>query len=261
MFRRIVAFLRRSKRDRVNEGVASPASRPQRAYSVGDLDAPEFWYMWFHTFGPVGDAIDESLLLDAFRIESEQATRWWNEFTCWYEGVLEEADGQVENPGVVSAGFRVGVSIEAEIHPGDIYFHLNHESTRLLLGNIGPHWALPFISSAEAMALSSQLPMNQPSAAARAFLFLAVGIWLTQSERENAREAFVRAARASGVVEPAFAEPLADAWVNAITVDEHAFYNDPVFGVVTKSPWSQRNPEKHENTARTAASLLRAAGA
>ena len=76
----------------------------------------------------------------------------------------------------------------------------------------------------------------------------------------GAREAFLHAARASGVVEPTVAEPLADAWVNAIATDEYPFYEDPVFGVVTKSPWSRRNPEKYESTARTAASLLRAAG-
>jgi hypothetical protein len=225
------------------------------------LTRPEFWYEWFNTFGAIGDPIDESTLSKAFGVTSNEALEWSRAFTGWYDEVFDEADGQVDNPAVILIDVSGGVSLRAEVHPGDIYFHLKDEFTDLEVGNIGPHWALPFISLSEAVALSNNLRSAEPEVRSRAFLFFAIGIWLHESEADAARDVFIQQCLTSGVVEPTAAEELAGAWIEAVTDDAYAFYDHENIGIVTTSPWSRRNLEKNSSTARAVASLLRKAGA
>ena len=222
MFKKLLAVFQRSKphEDAISREHASAGPRSTGAPTGGSTvqvpATPEFWYSWFGTFGAIGDPVDEDTLAEAFGVTSDGALAWWSRFTGWYEGVIDEADGHVDHPAVVRAELVGGAALEAAIHPGNIYFSLNAEGTRVVVGNIGPHWSLPVLSLDEAAALSRRLLHEDIAAKARTFLFLSVGVWLGESERARAREIFIRYCLESGLVEPAATPPLASAWINAV---------------------------------------------
>lgn len=269
MLDRLLALFRRSggkhapfATGNTSEHAPSSSALARGTRSLEDvLATPQFWFMWLSTFGPIGDPIEEYLLSKAFGVGSAEASEWWDQFTGWYEGVLDDEDGHVDDPATVSLKTARGLRVKAEIHPGDIYFHLQYDSIDVLIGNIGPHWSLPFLSYAEASLLAGSVDNGDPAAKARAFLFLTVGVWLSEAEAVKAHEGFRRACVTSLLVQPSFAHPLADAWVRAVTTEKYTFYEEPAWGLMTTSPWSFRNPQKNQSTAQTTADLLRVTGA
>lgn len=68
-----------------------------------------------------------------------------DDFTKYYEGVLDEEDGYVENPRKVIVDFANNNLLEIEFHPGDTIFYLNKEN----IGSTGPHFNLHKIAWSE----------------------------------------------------------------------------------------------------------------
>ena len=97
-----------------------------------------FWHGYF-LFG-YGDCYCEELdmsisdmgegILQAGDLE------YWNEFTGWYEGVIDECDGYLDEPTYLEVYIgTMNKTLKIELHPGGAYYYLDG----IAIGNIGPH--------------------------------------------------------------------------------------------------------------------------
>lgn len=148
------------------------------------LEKPEFWYSYLAShFGAIGKPLEPQHLSAIFGVSDDTALLWWNDFTGWYEGIIDEADGQVENPGRIVIQLKPSINLVTEFHPGDTYYFLEHTSKEIsyLLGNIGPHWMLPMLRWSEALAISRKTQWSAKLQAATLLLLLP-GVWLTQGD-------------------------------------------------------------------------------
>lgn len=50
---------------------------------------------------------------------------WWSNFTEYYDGVLEEADGYIDNPKTLICNLTSAQTLKIEFHPGDIVYYIN----------------------------------------------------------------------------------------------------------------------------------------
>lgn len=50
---------------------------------------------------------------------------WWNDFTKYYDGVLEEADGYIDDPEMLVCKLTDTQTLKIEFHPGDIVYYVN----------------------------------------------------------------------------------------------------------------------------------------
>ena len=63
---------------------------------------------------------------------------WSDEFTQYYDGVMEETDGYLEEPTTLTVPLSSLETLKIEFHPGDTIFFINDEE----IGCTGPHWKL-----------------------------------------------------------------------------------------------------------------------
>ena len=64
--------------------------------------------------------------------------KWWETFTGYYESVLDESDGYLEEPVTLNEALSQDKILKIEFHPGDILYFINDEE----IGSTGPHWKL-----------------------------------------------------------------------------------------------------------------------
>lgn len=95
-----------------------------------------FWSYYFHVNFPngysektdmtVGEMVEEIVPINI---------EWVNSFTQYYDGVLEECDGYLDNPTTLTASLNCGEILKIEFHPGDIIFFVDERE----IGCTGPH--------------------------------------------------------------------------------------------------------------------------
>ena len=177
---------------------------------------PRFWYSYLTiAFGQRGPPFDEGVLSGCLGVDDEDAHAWWCQFTGWYDGVIDEADGQVDEPGRLDIPLERGGRLVVEAHPGDVHVHRlgSNDQASGAIANFGPHWWIPEWSLAGVQGLAGSNPF--------AFLVLSPLVRLGEGEDRGGAEAVFRAAWVrSGLVEPAAADKLAGEWCRCITRDE-----------------------------------------
>ena len=52
-------------------------------------------------------------------------TSWWDKFTKYYDGVLEESDGYVDEPEILICELAPIQTLKIEFHPGDTVYFIN----------------------------------------------------------------------------------------------------------------------------------------
>jgi hypothetical protein len=113
-----------------------------------DLNADKltFWTFFFAKCYPNGYDENQDIELSEFiRNKYNLSLNWVDEFTKYYDGVLDEEDGYVENPRKLSVRLKNDNQLEIEFHPGDTVFYLNKEN----IGCTGPHFYIHKISLAK----------------------------------------------------------------------------------------------------------------
>jgi hypothetical protein len=176
---------------------------------------PRFWYSYLTiAFGQRGPPFGEAVLSDCLGVDDEDANTWWCQFTGYYDGVIDEADGQVDEPGLLNIPLERGGRLVVEAHPGDLYVHRleSNDQPSGTIANFGPHWWIPEWSLAGVQELAGDNPF--------AFLVLSPLVRLGEgNDRGAAEELFRAACIRSGVVEPAAATRLAVEWCRCVTRD------------------------------------------
>ena len=80
---------------------------------VEDIDCLNFWINYFGCCYPNGydesNDISVSELME--ELYTEEVGNWWEQFTGYYEGVLDESDGYLDNP----------TTLEEELSPNKIF--------------------------------------------------------------------------------------------------------------------------------------------
>lgn len=106
----------------------------------------EFWTFFFSKCYPNGYFEEQDIELSEYiRSKYALSLEWVDDFTKYYDGVLDEEDGYVENPRRLSIELENNNLFEIEFHPGDTVFYMNKEN----IGCTGPHFILHKISLSE----------------------------------------------------------------------------------------------------------------
>lgn len=103
------------------------------------IENTNFWLNYFCLSYP--NSYNESTGFTVRDIIEENATieiSWWDTFTGYYNGILEDSDGYLENPTTFIASIGTNMTLKIEFHPGDIIYFINNKK----IGSIGPHWKL-----------------------------------------------------------------------------------------------------------------------
>ena len=119
---------------------------------VEDIDCLNFWIYYFGCCYPNGYDEEQDISVSELMEElyTEKIGNWWEKFTGYYEGVLDENDGYVDNPTTLEEALS-GKILKIEFHPGDILYFINDEQ----IGCTGPHWELKTIPYKEVAHLLS----------------------------------------------------------------------------------------------------------
>lgn len=105
-----------------------------------------FWISFFSVSYP--NAVDEETdftlydILDNEDLSNKEVMDWWEDFTGYYEGVLEETDGYLEEPTTLEFLIDETENLKIEFHPGDIIYYINNKK----IGSTGPHFELQAMS-------------------------------------------------------------------------------------------------------------------
>ena len=200
------------------------------------LGEPRFWAAFLCvSFGQIGDPFDSALACRAFGVSERAAQGWWQKFTGWYDGVLDETDGWLENPSGVVVALTPRLALEVETHPGGTEFFVSsvEPPRRRLVGDVGPHWRLPMFRWEEARGLSPH-----------ALVLTLPGLWV-QGTEEGCRAAVENAFRALPLSDEKAAVPLTEQWIGAVSEggSTYAWSESPTLGWVSSAHWSTRSAE------------------
>lgn len=80
--------------------------------------------------------------------------KWSEEFTQYYGGVFDEADGYLDNPTTLITPLGKENYLKIEFHPGDTIFYINEVE----IGCTGPHWEvgkIPYSQMKEILSLEN----------------------------------------------------------------------------------------------------------
>jgi len=88
----------------------------------------EFWQSFILLSFPTSLDEDADMGLSELAEESEMLDiniDWWDDFTKYSDGVLEEADGYVDDPEMLICKLTDTQTLKIEFHPGDIVYYIN----------------------------------------------------------------------------------------------------------------------------------------
>lgn len=86
----------------------------------------EFWISFMATSFPT--ALDESTDMSLTELIEEHGLsniNWWSNFTKYYDGVLEETDGYIDEPETFIYDLTSTRTLKIEFHPGDTIYYIN----------------------------------------------------------------------------------------------------------------------------------------
>jgi hypothetical protein len=91
-----------------------------------DFSNLNFWTGFITTSFPT--ALDEETDMSLTELMTENGmcdTSWWDNFTKYYDGVLEESDGYVDEPETIICELVPTQILKIEFHPGDTVYYIN----------------------------------------------------------------------------------------------------------------------------------------
>lgn len=91
-----------------------------------DFSNRNFWVGFIATSFPTALGEETDISLTELMIENGMCdTSWWDNFTKYYDGVLEESDGYVDEPETIICELVPTQILKIEFHPGDTVYYIN----------------------------------------------------------------------------------------------------------------------------------------
>ena len=121
--------------------------------NIEEIDHLNFWINYFGCCYPNGYDEEEDISVSELMEElyTENAGKWWEKFTGYYEGICDESDGYLDDPTTLEEALTTDKILKIEFHPGDILYFINDDQ----VGSTGPHWELQAIPYKEVEQLLS----------------------------------------------------------------------------------------------------------
>ena len=86
----------------------------------------KFWTGFVATSFPTALDEETDMSLPEMIQENKTAdTNWWRNFTKYYDGVLEETDGYIDEPETLICNLTSTQTLKIEFHPGDTIYYIN----------------------------------------------------------------------------------------------------------------------------------------
>lgn len=150
--------------------------------TLNDLsfDNKKFWYGFIasafvsiaydpETDVSLADIIEDNKLAD---------TAWWDQFTGYYDDVIEDADGYVDDPRTLLYDLAPTQTLKIEFHPGDIVYSIND----CQIGCTGGEYQLQVFPFADLLKYVDEIKDN------RIFLLLLPLTTITKQDLDQARQ-------------------------------------------------------------------------
>ena len=80
-------------------------------------------------------------------------TEWWDQFTGYYDGVIDDADGYVDDPRTFIYDLTPTQTLKIEFHPGDIVYYVNDEQ----IGCTGGEYQLQVFPFADLLKYTEEI--------------------------------------------------------------------------------------------------------
>ena len=107
-----------------------------------DFSNRDFWVGYMATSFPTAWEEETDMSLTELMIENGMCdTSWWDNFTKYYDGVLEESDGYVDEPETLICELAPAQTLKIEFHPGDTIYFINDKQ----IASMGGHYNIQVI--------------------------------------------------------------------------------------------------------------------
>ena len=100
-------------------------------------DNNNFWFMFFAYNFPLSlDQETDMSLTEIMEDNYSVDMRWIDDFTGYYDGVIDEGDGYIDDPKRLKIELATGNNLYIEFHPGDTVYLIDNNE----IGCTGPHY-------------------------------------------------------------------------------------------------------------------------
>lgn len=197
-----------------------------------------FWAYYFSTSYPNAyckslDVMIDGIVQDIYNIDLNQEMDWINNFTGYYEGVMDESDGYLEHPNFLKIDINPSMYLTIEFHPGDTLYYINN----INIGCTGPHWMLFCLTWTEL----KKMIKNAPNGDALFWLLLPI-VGITKEDNiDEVRKVILEKA---GVFQPIISSELLEIFIETIIsalIMEECFYEVNNVGIICNNPNSFRS--------------------
>lgn len=93
-----------------------------------DFSNRKFWTGFMMTSFPTALDEETDMTLSEMIEENKVADvdiNWWNNFTKYYDSVLEETDGYIDEPETLICNLTTNQTLKIEFHPSDTIYYIN----------------------------------------------------------------------------------------------------------------------------------------
>lgn len=142
-----------------------------------DFTNKKFWTCFVAASFPTAlDEETDSSLPEIIEEHKVVDINWWRDFTKYYDGVLEETDGYVDEPETLIYRLSSAQTLKIEFHPGDTLYYINERQIARTGGDYNI-WIFP---------LADLLSYNESIKDNRIFLLLLPLTIIRNQDMDNA---------------------------------------------------------------------------
>lgn len=144
-----------------------------------DFSNKNFWRGFIATSFPIAfDEITDLSLTEIMEENDLADCQWWNDFTGYYDGILEETDGYLEHPKTFCEQLTPSKCLKVEFHPSDTVYLINQKE----IACTGAHYHIQIFSFTELLECVEN--RNDDTL----FLLLLPLVYIKKSEVDQAKE-------------------------------------------------------------------------
>lgn len=91
-----------------------------------DFSNHDFWIGFMATSFPTSlEEETDMSLTELMIVDGMDDVSWWRHFTRYYDGVMDESDGYLDEPETLICKLTPTQTLKIEFHPGDTVYYIN----------------------------------------------------------------------------------------------------------------------------------------